>query len=325
MNAPPAAAGPKTPTGIGELRKNRKIQGMSAILLPLLPQGDVDWRGFRAHVQRTLAAGLVPAVNMDTGYANLIPEEIREQALQQAAEVCGAAAFVAGAYVGDQPGAPFDFDAYRVAMEQLQWHGGTPIIFQSFGLTSLSDDDLIAAYEQLGAQAGEFLAFELGSMFAPFGRIYSLEVYRRLIKIPQCTGAKHSSLSRMAEWERLAIRDAVRPEFRVLTGNDLAIDMVMYGSDYLLGLSTFDPAAFALRDAYWEAGDPRFYELNDWLQYLGMFAFRSPVPAYKHNAAQFLHARGWIASPRTFPGSPERPDSDVPILQEIADRLAAWQ
>ena len=32
----------------------------------------------------------------------------------------------------------------------------------------------------------------------------------------------------------------------VLTGNDLAIDMVMYGSDYLLGLSTFAPEAFAL-------------------------------------------------------------------------------
>ena len=34
---------------------------------------------------------------------------------------------------------------------------------------------------------------------------------------------------------------SVRPDFLVLTGNDLAIDMVMYGSDYLLGLSTFAP------------------------------------------------------------------------------------
>ena len=30
----------------------------------------------------------------------------------------------------------------------------------------------------------------------------------------------------------------LRPEFMVLTGNDLAIDMVMYGSDYLLELNT---------------------------------------------------------------------------------------
>ena len=82
-------------------------------------------------------------------------------------------------------------------------------------------------------------------MFAPFGKIYSLEAYRRLLDIRQCIGAKHSSLRREPEWQRLAIRDAVRPDFLVLTGNDLAIDMVMYGSDYLLGLSTFAPDLFA--------------------------------------------------------------------------------
>ena len=32
----------------------------------------------------------------------------------------------------------------------------------------------------------------------------------------------------------------VRPEFHVFTGNDLAIDIVRYGSDWLLGLSTGD-------------------------------------------------------------------------------------
>lgn len=76
-------------------------------------------------------------------------------------------------------------------------------------------------------------------MFAPFGKIYSLEVYQELMKIRECIGAKHSSLDRNLEWQRLAIRDATRSDFMVLTGNDLAIDMVFYGSDYLLGLSTF--------------------------------------------------------------------------------------
>ena len=33
---------------------------------------------------------------------------------------------------------------------------------------------------------------------------------------------------------------------------------------------------------------------NDALQYLGAFAFRPPVPAYRHSAAQFLALRGWI-------------------------------
>ncbi len=97
--------------------------------------------------------------------------------------------------------------------------------------------------------------------------------------------------------------------------------MVIYGSDYLLGLSTFAPDLFARRDALWAAGDPGFYELNDLLQYLGFFAFRAPVPAYKHSAAQFLKLRGWIGSDLTHPNSPTRPASDLPILREIAERL----
>src|SRR5262249_61342539 len=137
----------------------------------------------------------------------------------------------------------------------------------------------------------------------------------------QCIGAKHSSLRRDLEWQRLALRDAVRPDFQVFTGNDLAIDMVMYGSDYLLGLSTFAPDLFARRDAYWAAGDPAFYELNDVLQFLGFLAFRTPVPAYKHSAAMFLHLRGWVGSDATHPRSPTRPASDRVILAEIARHL----
>ena len=112
-------------------------------------------------------------------------------------------------------------------------------------------------------------------------------------------GAKHSSLEREPEWERLRLRDEMRPDFRVLTGNDLAIDMVMYGSDYLLGLSTFAPDLFAERDRLWAAGDPAFYELNDALQHLGNIAFRPPVPAYRHAAAHVPELRGWIASDAT--------------------------
>src|SRR5262245_15148496 len=136
------------------------------------------------------------------------------------------------------------------------------------------------------------IAFELGKMFAPFGQIYDLDTYAGLLDVPQCIGAKHSSLSRQLEWERIDLRNRHRPDFKVFTGNDLAVDMVIYGSDYLLGLSAFAPEAFALRDRLWAAGDPRFFDLNDVLQYLGAFAFRAPVPAYKHSAAQFLSLRG---------------------------------
>src|SRR5207302_6999291 len=95
----------------------------------------------------------------------------------------------------------------------------------------------------------------------------------------------------------------------------------MYGSDYLLGLSTFAPDLFARRDACWRVGDPAFYWLNDVLQYLGFLAFRAPVPAYKHSAAMFLHLRGWIATDRTHPDSPRRPESDREILRNIEARV----
>ena len=46
---------------------------MSAVLLPF-KNGNVDWECFEAHVTRTLDASLTPAVNMDTGYVNLLDD-----------------------------------------------------------------------------------------------------------------------------------------------------------------------------------------------------------------------------------------------------------
>lgn len=291
---------------------------MSAILLPFAADGSIDWAGFEGHVGRTTAAGLTPAVNMDTGYGNLIDEATRSEVLQRTKNIQAGKAFVAGAYIRDQPGDAFNMAAYGSQIEQIQSYGGTPIIFQSHGLTS---NDVLAAYREIATECDRFLAFELGQMFAPFGAIYDLETYAGLMAIPNCQGAKHSSLNRQLEWDRLKLRDAERPDFMLLTGNDLAIDMVMYGSDYLLGLSTFAPELFAKRDACWLAGDPAFYEHNDILQYLGRFAFRPPVPAYKHNAAQFLKLRGWIETDLTHPDSPSRPESDLPILEHILEQI----
>jgi dihydrodipicolinate synthase/N-acetylneuraminate lyase len=153
--------------------------------------------------------------------------------------------------------------------------------------------------------------------------VLGLEGYAKLLEIPNCLGAKHSSLSRRLEWQRLALRDRVRPEFHVFTGNDLAIDMVRYGSDWLLGLSTAWPEAFARRDAWWAAGDCRFDELDDALQALGDFAFRPPVPAYKHSMAQALELRGLLACDEPHPGSPRRPPSDRAIIATILQRIDA--
>jgi dihydrodipicolinate synthase/N-acetylneuraminate lyase len=302
-----------------QIRPYRKITGISAILLPYTDEGAIDWDGFHAHVARTADAGITPAVNMDTGYVDLLTDDERLTVLKHTQETLGGKNFVAGAFVADQPGDGWNLAAYRRQTALIQQFGGTPVIFQSYGLTNRTD--IAGAYAEIGRECPQFIAFELGKMFAPFGQIYSLETYAEMLDVPQCLGAKHSSLSRQLEWERLELRDQRRSDFKVFTGNDLAIDMVMYGSDYLLGLSTFAPDAFAKRDAMWAAGDSSFYELNDVLQYLGFLAFRPPVPAYKHSAAQFLKLRGWLNSDQTHPNAARRPKSDVEILRDIAGRL----
>ena len=302
------------------LRPERTIDGISAVLLPWTDGGAaIDWAGFENHLTRTLEAGLTPAVNMDTGYVQLLEEAQRREVLDRTKALVAGGRFVAGAWVGDAPGDAFAPDRYRSEIDAITAAGGTPIVFPSHGLGAA--DDVVAAHAELSRDVDAFLAFELSSAFTPAGRVYDLDTFAGLLDLPACVGAKHSSLSRQAEWDRLALRDERRPDFRLYTGNDLAIDMVMYGSDYLLGLSSFAPDAFARRDALWAAGDPAFFELNDTLQYLGRLTFRAPVPAYKHSAAQFLVVRGWLDGDDTPAGAARRPESDVALLEDIAADL----
>jgi dihydrodipicolinate synthase/N-acetylneuraminate lyase len=294
---------------------------MSAVLLPFTDSDEIDWGGFEAHLARTVDAGLTPALNMDTGFGPILEPAERTQVIRIAAGLAPPG-WVAGAQVTDAPGARLDMDAYARACAEITGAGGIPILFPSFGLQGLEVDALVDAHARLAAGVDRLLGFELGSMFHPAGRIFRVEVFRRILEIPGVVGLKHSSLDRAQEWERLAIRDELRPDFLLLTGNDLAIDMVVYGSDYLLGLSTFAPDAFAARDRAWADGDePRFWAINDVLQYLGQLAFRDPVPGYRHDAAMFLALRGQIATDRTHPQSPKRPETDRPLLADIADRL----
>ena len=305
------------------IRPRRRITGMSAILLPHHDDGSVDWPAFEAHVVRTAAAGLIPAVNMDTGYVQLLDRATSTRVLDVAASVTGGR-FVAGAFVADSPGDRHDPASLVSASRAISDRGGIPVVFPSHGLAELGEAEWVAANAQVGSEVGQFIGFELGTMFLPHGRIVHIDSYQQLMEIPECIGAKHSSLSRRLEWDRLRRRDQVRPEFMVLTGNDLAIDMVTWGSDYLLGLSTFAPAEFARRDELWLAGDPAFHELNDLLQYLGQFSFRPPVPGYRHDAAMFFRLRGWAGSDATPPNALRRPTGDADVLADIVRRLEAW-
>ena len=62
-------------------------------------------------------------------------------------------------------------------------------------------------------------------------------------------------------------------------------------------------------------------EMNDLLQRLGAFTFRSPTPAYKHSAAMFLKIRVMINHNMTHPDAPKRPHTDLEILESIASEL----
>ena len=309
------------------VRPRRSILGMSAVLLPFRADGSVDLDGFVANVARTAAAGIIPAVNMDTGYVHLIDDARRRELLRLARETLGDTSgrpfggLVAGACVVDELGAAFDEDGYARQMEMITAVGATPVIFPSFGLAAGGDAGVIAGYRVIARRVPRFIGFELSTEFVASGRLLGLAAYAELLAIPECAGAKHSSLSRRLEWERLALRNRLRPDFHVFTGNDLAIDMVRYGSDWLLGLSTAWPEAFAQRDRWWAEGDSRFDELDDALQALGDFAFRPPVPAYKHSMAQTLALRGLLACDAPHPRGLRRPESDRPILAGIIERV----
>src|SRR5437763_2155552 len=113
------------------IRPKRKITGISAILLPFTESGAIDWPGFAAHCVRTASAGLTPAVNMDTGFGNLLSREERCAVLDATRSALGARPFVAGAFVGDVPGSKLNLDGYRQAVADITARGGTPVVFQS--------------------------------------------------------------------------------------------------------------------------------------------------------------------------------------------------
>ena len=301
-------------------RPRRKVQGIAAALLPFEADGKIAVESFQNHLRATHRAGLVNAVNMDTGYVNYLSDAEKRDVLRWTRDALGEGVpFVAGAYIEGQSGEIVDL--YRIQIEPIVRAGGIPILFQTARLHGKSPKEKADTYRAICEGYPHVLAFELGKMFAPNGEIFDEETVHRLMDIPAIKGMKHSSLDRLIELERLALRDQRRPDFRIYTGNDLGINMIEYGSDYLLGLATFAPEKFAERDRLWEAGDASYYALSDALQYLGNVAFRAPVPAYKHSAAVFLHLTGRIPTDRPHQKNPPRPAWEPEMLRDCALRL----
>jgi dihydrodipicolinate synthase/N-acetylneuraminate lyase len=305
---------------IARVGPRRKVQGIAAALLPFEQNGCIAVEAFQRHLIATRDAGLWNAVNMDTGYVNYLTMEERLSVLGWTREVLGPGDnFIAGTYIEGLDGDVVSL--YRGQMEQIADHGGTPIIFPTARLRGKHSQEKVAVYRAICHGFHEVLAFELASVFAPNGEIFDEQTIRGLMEITELKGLKHSSLDRLIELQRLRLRDELRPDFRIYSGNDLGINMIEYGSDYLLGLATFAPEKFAERDRLWEVGDPAYYALSDALQYLGNVAFRAPVPAYKSSAAIFLQLLGKIPSARAHPLSPSRAAWETDILRDCAERL----
>jgi dihydrodipicolinate synthase/N-acetylneuraminate lyase len=298
-------------------RRRRPLHAISAVLLPYTPQGAIDWTAFERHLLRTARAGLDVAVNMDTGFGDLLTPAARDAVLDATRRLLGVGArFYAGAFADDA-------DDYRGALASIERREATPVIVQCRAMHGLGPADKAAFYRRLLEGCAHAVAFELGPVFAPHGEVWSDETFARILEIESIAGAKHSSLDRATELRRLEARDRLRPDFRLYTGNDLAIDMVACGSDYLLGLSTMAPEVFVARDRALAAGELSFLPLNDALQHLGNVSFRAPVPAYKHAAAQYLHITGDLEHDSIHPHAPRRPGSDRILLLDCAVRLGA--
>src|SRR5258708_27391189 len=128
-----------------ERRKlRRKVQGIAAALLPFESEGRVAVEAFQRHLAATQRAGLMNAVNMDTGYVNYLDHSQKEEVLRWTREALGdGVPFVAGAYIEGQTG---DVVAlYRREMERIAALGGIPVLFQTARLHARSPDGKAAA------------------------------------------------------------------------------------------------------------------------------------------------------------------------------------
>ena len=67
---------------IEQRKLRRKVQGIAAALLPFESDGLVAVEAFQRHLVATQRAGLMNAVNMDTGYVNYLNDAQKQEVLR---------------------------------------------------------------------------------------------------------------------------------------------------------------------------------------------------------------------------------------------------
>src|SRR3981081_2509559 len=138
-----------------EKRKlRRKVEGIAAALLPFEADGSVAVEAFQRHLVATRRAGLMNAVNMDTGNVNYLSDAEKCNVLRWTREALAGetpigrlafpVAFGAGAAIGGQSGDFLWLDGRE--MERIVEFGGVPILFQTARLHGKSAEEKASAY-----------------------------------------------------------------------------------------------------------------------------------------------------------------------------------
>src|SRR6201997_1600415 len=85
---------------IDRQKPRAKVQGIAAALLPYEADGRVAVEAFANQLISTHRAGLMNAVNMDTGYVNYLNDAEKQEVLAWTRQALGKGIpFVAGAYI----------------------------------------------------------------------------------------------------------------------------------------------------------------------------------------------------------------------------------
>src|SRR5262245_7318763 len=133
---------------IARIKLRRTVHGAAAALLPFETDGRIAVDAFQEHLRATHRAGLMNAVNMDTGYVNYLGDDEKALVLRWTREALGAdTPFIAGAYIEGREGDVVSL--YRREMDRIAGWGGTPIIFQSATVHGLGSEEKVAIYRDI--------------------------------------------------------------------------------------------------------------------------------------------------------------------------------
>ncbi len=130
-------------TGAPAIVPNRKISGASAVLMTVNEDGSISWSDFEQHLERTVQAGLTPAVNMDTGFGPYLSAAERSQVLTLTKSF--GVKFIGGVHLDDQPGDAFNPGALLAQSVAVAESGAVPILFPSHGMSGLSEPEVLGA------------------------------------------------------------------------------------------------------------------------------------------------------------------------------------